>query len=184
MDIISKIEIKHFRSFDGGKDQAKVRIEELKDIRFSDLENTIKIANSRIDIPEFEIKTSALNLIFFGFHHFDNTIDYHFKINLHKLLAQKFRRNRSDEQYIESDPYEGVNLHLTMKGNLGNPEIKFDKALTRNKIQTDFKNEKSVLKDLLKNSSKKIDNQENRREEKYFNVKEQPQFIEFDSTSE
>ena len=31
MDIISKIEIKHFRSFDGGKDQPKVRIEELKD---------------------------------------------------------------------------------------------------------------------------------------------------------
>ncbi len=32
MDIISRIEIKHFRSFDGGKDQLKVRIEELKDI--------------------------------------------------------------------------------------------------------------------------------------------------------
>ncbi|MBL0098685.1 MAG: AAA family ATPase [Saprospiraceae bacterium] len=32
MDIISKIEIKHFRSFDGGKDQPKVRIEGLKDI--------------------------------------------------------------------------------------------------------------------------------------------------------
>ena len=32
MDIISKVEIKHFRSFDGGKDQAKVRIEDLKDI--------------------------------------------------------------------------------------------------------------------------------------------------------
>ncbi|WDF45819.1 AAA family ATPase [Chryseobacterium sp. KACC 21268] len=31
MDIISKIEIKHFRSFDGGKDQEKVHIEELGD---------------------------------------------------------------------------------------------------------------------------------------------------------
>ena len=32
MDIISKIEIKHFRSFDGGKDQDKVRIDSLTDI--------------------------------------------------------------------------------------------------------------------------------------------------------
>lgn len=32
MDIISKIEIKHFRSFDGGKDQEKVRIEDLGDL--------------------------------------------------------------------------------------------------------------------------------------------------------
>lgn len=31
MDIISKIEIKHFRSFDGGKDQPKVKIDDLKD---------------------------------------------------------------------------------------------------------------------------------------------------------
>lgn len=32
MDIISRIEIKHFRSFDGGKDQPKVRIDDLKDL--------------------------------------------------------------------------------------------------------------------------------------------------------
>ncbi|MFA8342673.1 MAG: ATP-dependent endonuclease [Rhodothermaceae bacterium] len=32
MDIINKIEIKHFRSFDGGKDQEKVRIDNIKDL--------------------------------------------------------------------------------------------------------------------------------------------------------
>jgi len=32
MDIISRIEIKHFRSFDGGKDQPKVRIDDLTDL--------------------------------------------------------------------------------------------------------------------------------------------------------
>jgi len=32
MDIINKIEIKHFRSFDGGKDQNKVKIHNLKDL--------------------------------------------------------------------------------------------------------------------------------------------------------
>ena len=158
-----------------------VRVEELENIRFADLENTIKIANGRIDIPEFEIKTSALNLMFFGFHNFDNIVDYHLKINLHKLLAQKFRRNTSNEQFIEEDPYEGVNLYLTLTGPINNLNIKFDKAGIRKKIQTDFRNERQVLKDLLNNSRKKIDENEQKREEKYFDVKEEPQFMDFDT---
>jgi len=158
-----------------------VRVEELENIRFADLENTIKIANGRIDIPEFEIKTSALNLMFFGFHNFDNTVDYHLKVNLHKLLAQKFRRNTSNEQFIEEDPYEGVNLYLTLTGPINNLNIKFDKAGIRKKIQTDFRNERQVLKDLLNNSRKKIDENEQKREEKYFDVKEEPQFMDFDT---
>ena len=32
MNIIEKIEIKHFSSFDGGKDQTKVKIDSLKDL--------------------------------------------------------------------------------------------------------------------------------------------------------
>ncbi|MCX6199070.1 MAG: AsmA family protein [Bacteroidetes bacterium] len=158
-----------------------VRVEELENIRFADLENTIKIANGRIDVPEFEIKTSALNLMFFGFHNFDNTVDYHLKINLHKLLAQKFRRNTGNEQFIEEDPYEGVNLYLTLTGPINNLNIKFDKAGIRKKIQTDFRNERQVLKDLLNNSRKKIDENEQKREEKYFDVKEEPQFMDFDT---
>lgn len=158
-----------------------VRVEELENIRFADLQNTIKIANERIDVPEFEIKTSALNLMFFGFHYFDNTVDYHLKVNLHKLLAQKFRRNTGNEQFIEEDPYEGVNLYLTLTGPINNLNIKFDKAGIRKKIQTDFRNERQVLKDLLNNSRKKIDENEQKREEKYFDVKEEPQFMDFDT---
>lgn len=159
-----------------------IRVEELEHIRFAELSNTIKIANERFDVPEFEIKTSALNLMFFGFHHFNNDIDYHFKINLHKLLAQKFNRRQQDFQYIENDPYEGVNIFLTMTGNLSNPVIKFDKASTRNKIQSDFRNEKQVLKDLLKNAPKKVDAIEQRREDKYFDLREEPKFMDFDTT--
>ncbi len=161
-----------------------IRIEELKNIRFASLGNTIKIANARIDIPEFEIKTSALNLMFFGHHSFDNIVDYHFKINLHKVLAQKFNRSRKDIDYIEEGPYEGVNLYLLMTGNLSNPTIKFDKSSTRKKIQADFRNEKEVWKDLLKNTPNKTDQSEKKREGKYFNVNEQPQFIDFDTTNE
>ena len=160
-----------------------IRVEELEDIRFADLSNTIKIANQRIDVPEFEIKTSALNLMFFGFHHFNNNIDYHFKINLHKLLAQKFNRKQQDIQYIENDPYEGVNIYLTMTGNLSGPKVKFDKPAVRNKVLTDFRNEKQVLKDLLKNAPRKVDAAEQKREDKYFDLREEPKFMDFDTSA-
>lgn len=159
-----------------------IRIEELEHIRFADLSNTIKIANERIDVPEFEIKTSALNLIFWGYHHFNNDIDYHLKINLHKLLAQKFKRNTNQAQYIEDDPYEGVNIYLSMTGNLRSPIIKFDKPTIRKKIVNDFKNEKQVLKDLLKNAPKRIDEHEQKREDKYFDLRNEPVFMDFDTT--
>lgn len=159
-----------------------IRMEELEDIRFAELANTIKIANERFDVPEFEIKTSALNLMFFGFHYFNNDIDYHFKINLHKLLAQKFNRAQRDVQYIEEDPYEGVNLYLTMTGNLSNPKIKFDKPAARNKMINDFRNEKEVLKGLLKNTPRVVDAKEQRREDKYFDTREEPKFMDFDTT--
>ena len=161
-----------------------IRVEELEDIKFSELANTVKIENRRIDIPEFEIKSSALNLMFYGYHNFDNTIDYHFKINLHKLLAQKFRRNTNDLQFMEDDPYEGLNIYLSMSGKLSDPQIKLDKASTRNKIKEDFKKEKEVLKNLLNNTPQPIDEKERKREEKYFDVKEQPQFLDFDESNQ
>lgn len=157
-----------------------IRVEELEDIRFADLNNTIKIGGKRIDIPQFEIKSSALNLIFSGYHYFDNTIDYHIKVNLHKLLAQKFNRNSKDVQYIEHDPYEGLNLYLSMTGSLTNPKIKYDKPAVRNKIKEDFRKEKEELRNLIKGTAPKADENEKKREEKYFDTKEPPKFIDFD----
>lgn len=157
-----------------------IRLDELQNIRFSELSNTIKIANRRIDIPEFEIKSTALNLILFGHHGFDNVVDYHFKINLHKLLAQKFRRGGRDVQYIEDDPYEGLNLYLSMSGPLDNPSIKFDKAGSRNKIKEDFRKEREEMKNLLNGKVAPVNEAERKREDKYFNVKETPQFIQFE----
>jgi hypothetical protein len=157
-----------------------IRVEELEDIRFADLSNTIRIADKRIDIPQFEIKSSALNLMFSGYHYFDNKVDYHIKVNLHKVLAQKFNRNSKEVQYIENDPYEGLNLYLSMSGPLDNPTIKYDKASTRNKIKEDFRKEKEELRNLLKGTTPKVDENEKKREEKYFDVKEQPQFMDFE----
>lgn len=157
-----------------------IRVEELEHIRFSDLTNTIRIADKKIEIPQFEIKSSALNLIFSGTHNFDNIVDYHFKVNLHKVLAQKFNRNVKEVQYIEEDPYEGLNIFLTMTGPLDNPSIKYDKQGAKNKIKDDFKKQKDELRMLMKGEKLPVNENERKREEKYFDLREQPQFMEFE----
>jgi hypothetical protein len=59
-------------------------------------------------------------------------------------------------------------------------KIKYDKASSRNKLKEDFKKEKDVLKNLLNNSPIKVDENEKKREEKYFDTQSPPEFIDFD----
>ena len=71
MDIISKIEIKHFRSFDGGKDQPKIRIEELKDINVfsgsndSGKSNVLRAINRLKNLLPCQVRISLILSLYF-----------------------------------------------------------------------------------------------------------------------
>ncbi len=156
---------------------AFIRVEELMNIKFSDIRNRLTIFNRTVSIPAFEIQSNALNLMFSGQHDFDNMIDYRFKINLRKMLANKFNR-KGREQFIEDDPYEGLNIYLSMKGPLANPKIQYDKATAAAKIKEDFKNEKEVLKNLFRKNNEQ--DKSDKREEKFYQIEEQPKFMEFE----
>jgi uncharacterized protein involved in outer membrane biogenesis len=155
---------------------AFIRVEELSNIRFADIKNRLTIFNRTVTIPAFEIQTNALNLMFSGQHQFDNVIDYRFKVNLRKMLANKFNR-KGREQFIENDPYEGLNIYLSIVGPLSKPKIQYDKATAATKIKADFKNEKEVLKELFKKGGAVKDD---KREDKFFQIEEEPKFMEFE----
>ncbi len=155
---------------------AFIRVEELANIRFADIKNRLTIFNRTITIPAFEIQTNALNLMFSGQHNFDNMIDYRFKINLRKMLANKFNR-KGKEQFIENDPYDGLNIYLSMTGHISKPKIQYDKASAGAKIKDDFKNEKEVLKELFKKGN---NTKNDKREDKFFQIEEEPKFMEFE----
>lgn len=179
LNAIIEFEIKNGRlkDFEPVKAASKfIKIEELSDIKFSDIKNRLSIYNRTVFIPSFEIKSNAVNLIFSGEHHFDNTVDYHFKVNLRRLLANKFNRS-GREQYIENDPYDGLNIYLSLTGNLANPTVKYDKASANAKIKDDWKGEKDILKNLF--NKEKVTKKE-KREEKYFQIEEKPVFMDFE----
>jgi hypothetical protein len=126
-----------------------------------------------------DIQSNALNLQLKGTHSFDNQINYGIKVNLKKLLAAKFKKNNNDT-YIEEDPYEGTNIFLTLKGDISNPSIAYDKSSVKEKMKEDFKKEKETLKNLFKKDSEIQTNKDNSKEDKYFQTKEKPVFIDFE----
>ncbi|MCW3126482.1 MAG: hypothetical protein JWO03_2140, partial [Bacteroidetes bacterium] len=161
---------------------AFIKVDELNHIVFSDLTNTLSIKDRVITIPRMEIQSSAVNLIMSGTHTLDNNIDYHIKVNLHKLLAAKFGQRDRDVQYIEEDPYDGVNLYLTLTGDISNPKIKYDRESVKKKIKQDLADQKQELKDLFKKdkTKKPAKEEETKREEKYYDTRKKPEYIEFE----
>lgn len=161
---------------------AFIKVDELNHIVFSDLTNTLSIKDRVITIPRMEIQSSAVNLIMSGTHTLDNQIDYRIKVNLRKLLAAKFGTRESDVQYIEEDPYDGVNLYLSLTGDISNPKIKYDRESVKKKLKQDLADQKQELKELFKkDKTKKPESAaENKREEKYYDTRKKPEFIEFD----
>ncbi len=91
MDIISKIEIKHFRSFDGGKDQPKVRIENLTDVNVFSGSNDSGKSNV----------LRALNLFFNG--EISPGVLFEKDRDFSKIVARRFDIDVEKRKFTESE---------------------------------------------------------------------------------
>ncbi len=128
-----------------------IDVNELKNLKFSNLENTIEIKNKMINIPDMEIKSNALNLRISGTHSFENIIDYHLQLLLSDLLKKKSKK-LGDERFgeIEPDGTGNTKLFIRMYGDASNPKFSLDKKEIKKKFAEDFKKEKVEIKNILK----------------------------------
>jgi len=130
-----------------------IDLKELQNIKFNDLKCEFEIKNSIISVSKTNIQNSALNLEFYGKHDFNNNIDYHVKLLLSDLLAKRPGKNKQldDElSFTEKDPDNKRSVFLSMKGNINNPIITYDRKAMKEKIKNDIINEKNNLKNILK----------------------------------
>lgn len=127
-----------------------VDIQDLQKIKFSSLQSNIEIKDKTIFLPSTSIKNSALNIIFWGTHSFDNDINYHIELLISELLAKK--RKNKDEEFgpVENDPDNKRSAFILMTGTVDKPVIKYDKKGLKENIKKDIKEEKQNLKQLLK----------------------------------
>jgi hypothetical protein len=129
-----------------------ISVEELSDVKFSTLSNTFEIKNDQILIPRMEITSSALDIFLSGNHGFDNVIDYHFQLTMSDLLSRKAKKaKKENEEFGEvmDDGLGRTQLFLSMSGPIDNPRISYDSKGAKEKIKSDVKEEKRLLKKLL-----------------------------------
>ncbi len=128
-----------------------IRVSELKHIKFSELENQIKIENQRIYIPEMDIQSSAMNITLQGEQGFDETIDYHFVVSLSEVLAKRAKKDKKDNEDFgeEIEGGTGIRLFLQMTGTLDDPKLSYDRRNMITKLKEDIKGEKKVFKDAI-----------------------------------
>lgn|GEM_PF-5934862 len=129
-----------------------VNIDDLKDIKFEKLSQSIEIKDGKIFMSNLDIKNNAVSLLVLsGIHTFDNVMDYHLKISVNDILAQKYslRKRRNLDEYEETSN-GGMNLFIHMFGNADNLKFAYDRKETVKEIVRQVKEEKKELKEILR----------------------------------
>ncbi len=147
-----------------------IDVNDLRNLKFADLDNTIEIKNKTIFIPQFDVKNNALNITLSGTHSFANVVDYRMKIKLGELLKNKRKKLGNEFNEEEATADRGVNLYMSMKGPIDNVSITYDKLGTKQKITQELKQEKQNIKEILKkelgiDDSKKSDIKEKQKDD-------------------
>jgi hypothetical protein len=127
-----------------------VHIEDLKDIRFDTLENSLHIANGEIAFPEMSINNSALSLNLSGNHTFNNYMNYHLSVEVGELLAAKARWIEK----LQNDKIEKRNnrmkVYLQIQGTPEDLEISYDRKTAASDIKEDIGQKGQQLRDKIK----------------------------------
>ncbi len=130
-----------------------IRVGDLNQVKFSTLENQIRIKNQTIFIPDMEINSSAINIKLSGEHSFQNEINYRLQVLLSDLLARRNRESRNpQEQYgdIIDDGLGRTTLFLLVTGTIDEPVFRYDTRGVREKLREDLRQERQNLIDVFR----------------------------------
>ena len=154
-----------------------IAVEELKDIKFSKLENDVFIKNELITIPLMEINSSAFNIEASGIHYFDKHYDYKIRVLLSEVLASEANRNKKENKefgIIEDDGLGKTAIPLRIIGDQNHLKVSYDRKGMSNNIKTNLKNERQILKQLFNEEfgKRKMDSTSlpDKKETKKFNI--------------
>jgi hypothetical protein len=120
-----------------------VHIEDLRNVQFKTLKNTIEIFDQTIFIPKMRIENNAMNLEIEGTHTFDNYMTYSMGLSVADLLAKKANWiARKAEKRIEKNPNGGLTAYILMKGTPDDLSISYDRATVKDNVKEEVKKEK------------------------------------------
>ncbi|MGB3617847.1 MAG: AsmA-like C-terminal region-containing protein, partial [Catalinimonas sp.] len=123
-----------------------IKREELANLRFSRLENHVRIARGVISVPEMSIRSNAADLEVAGTHTFDQQMDYRLRVVMASL-----RRPDPDAVFgqVEDDGLSNAAIPLTIRGTSDDFKVAYDGGYTRNKLAAGLKREGEELRSLF-----------------------------------
>lgn len=128
-----------------------IEVSELEHVKFQTLQNTFVIKNSKVYVPEMDIKSSAFNISASGEHGFDHQFNYNTKVNLSEILSKKALVKKENNEFVMLEKTgERVNIFLHIWGTPDNYKIRYDKREAKQQIREDIITEKKELKTILK----------------------------------
>ena len=150
----------------------------LRHIKFNTVTNSFVIQNRSIEIPEMEVKSNAVNFHVYGKHSFDDSIEYHIRLNLSELASKRVKERRMKEQAAfgnyEAEENEKIPIHILVTRTTENPKFKYDMPSAKQTIKEGIEKEKKELKETLQNE---FTTPEERREKQNWEIQEKGNYI-------
>ncbi len=120
-----------------------IHIEDLRRVKFAELQNYLEIKNSTLYLPVMFIQSNALNLTLSGTHTFDNDIDYRLKVNAGQVVLNRIKRHDPDLEPLPAR--EGwFNVFYTIRGNLD----KYDMKRGKKEVVREFERSEALKKSI------------------------------------
>jgi hypothetical protein len=121
-----------------------IHLDDLRHIRFVNMENWLEISNGNIYIPTMFIQSNAINLKLSGVQGFDETIDYNFKVNAGQVITEKVKRFDEALNPIAAKEHGFFNLYFNIFGDLKDMDYKASKRIVSEHFEYSEQRKKDV----------------------------------------
>lgn len=118
----------------------------INSVDFDSFQSNISVKNNKVVFGETNITNNLLDVSFFGTYFLSDSIDYHLNFNWRDIKKKNKRKNDFD---IEDDGF-GKQLFLKVYGDLEDIKYGLDKKESKKNRKQKLKEEKQVLKDIIK----------------------------------
>jgi len=120
----------------------------LRYVEIEDLESAVYISKESVQLPQVDIRSSAMNISLEGAYGLDESLDYTMGFAMRDL-----RNSRNDEFGRIEDDGLGQQFFIAMEGTLDEPKYSWDRDAQKSHRRENLQREKELLKTLFRRSS-------------------------------
>ena len=92
-------------------------------IEFQPIRNQFVVKNRSVKIPRMDIKSNLVNVEFSGRHNLNNSVHYHFKVDLLDYFSKRFFK-KNPEDAVEKNKKGGINYYFSLFEEASDPVFK------------------------------------------------------------